>query len=356
MPRIQSDTQRLRELFNLLNDGVIVMDKNRIIVFINPAATRITGWELDDVIPYCTYCQNRRVVQGQERCFLASQPNQSYFESELPTKQGDVVPVGMSRTFLSSSTDPERRDMVITIRDVTIERQAKELALRTQLSQRMLEAQEEERKRLSQELHDGISQTLYGISLRLDHVMSQAPRQLAFLQEIQRQVQLCAHEVRTMSRSLYPAVLYDIGLTAAIRTLIEQLTTPERVIDFHVDTTREPQERSTAAAHVYRIVQEALHNAILHGRATHIHISLVCHQDCEVSIADNGRGFHPPALADTDGYGLRNMNERARALEGTLLIQSAPLAGTQVTVRFPCAVLLETPLEQRLRQKGMVEL
>lgn len=345
MTRVKDETQRLRELFNLLNDGIIVMDKERIIVFINPAATRITGWELSDVIPYCAYCQQRSVAPGEQRCFLASQPNQSYFESELPTKQGDLVPVGMSRTFLSSTSDPHRRDMVITVRDVTIERQAKELALRTQLSQRMLEAQEEERKRLSQELHDGISQTLYGISLRLDHVMSQVPDQSAYLQEIQRQVQLCATEVRTMSRSLYPAVLYDLGLTAAIRSLADQVATPDRKVTTQIDANWHPDERSKGVAHVYRIVQEALHNAILHGKAKHIEISLLCAYDCEVTVVDDGIGFHPPSLVDANGYGLRNMNERARALQGTLVIQSAPEAGTRVSVRFPRSALRALSLE-----------
>ncbi|WP_274651361.1 ATP-binding protein [Paenibacillus humicola] len=332
---LDHDTRRLRELFNFLNDGIIVMDQNRIIVFINPSATRITGWELGDVIPYCTYCQNRLVPPGEERCFLASQPEQSYFESDLPTKMGAFVSVGMSRTFLSASHDSPNRDMVITIRDVTVERQSKELERRTQLNQRTLEVQEEERKRISQELHDGISQTLYGISLSLDHLRTHSSNQNIKIDEIKQQVKLCAEEVRAMSRALYPAVLYDLGLTAAIQTLADQMKTDHRVIEIHIDSDWIQDELSRNTVHVYRVVQEALHNAILHGDPSRIRISLSCDQKCFVKIEDNGIGFDTELILESPGYGLKNMKERAAALNGQLTIHSSCNQGTKVELQFP---------------------
>lgn len=337
--KTDQDTQRLRELFSLLNDGIVVMDQKRIIVFINPSATRITGWELGDVIPYCTYCQTRSIHPGEERCFLASQPQQSYFESELPTKNGTPVPVGMSRTFLSSPHNTHRRDMVITIRDVTVERQIKELETRAQLNQRTLEVQEEERKRISQELHDGISQTLYGIHLGLEHLKSNVPAQKARIKEIIEQVKLCAEDVRAMSRSLYPAVLYDLGLTASIRTLAEQLTTDTCKIEVSIDRDWIRDELNQSTVHVYRIVQETLHNAIQHGHATHIIISLICDNLCTVRIEDNGTGFDIDVLRESSGYGVKNMKERVAALHGKLNIDSAPGHGTSVILQFPKPML-----------------
>jgi two-component system sensor histidine kinase NreB len=329
------DTRRLRELFNLLNDGIIVMDQNRIIVFINPSATRITGWELGDVIPYCTYCQNRPVPPGEERCFLASQPKQSYFESDLPTKMGTLVSVGMSRTFLASPHNAPNGDMVITIRDVTVERQSKELERRAQLNQRTLEVQEEERKRISQELHDGISQTLYGINLSLEHLRNHSQDQKIKIDEIKQQVKLCAEEVRTMSRALYPAVLNDLGLTAAIRTLADQMKTNKRVIEVNIDSDWIQDELSRSTVHVYRIVQEALHNAILHGDASRILISLSCDKVCLVKIEDNGKGFDTESIIESPGYGLKNMKERVVALNGQLIINSSLDQGTKVELQFP---------------------
>ncbi|MCZ8513669.1 PAS domain-containing sensor histidine kinase [Paenibacillus filicis] len=336
---LYQDAQRLRELFNLLNDGIIVMDQNRIIVYINPSATRITGWELGDVIPYCLYCQKRTVPQGEERCFLASQLTQSYFESELPTKMGTLVPVGMSRTFLSSTNNAYARNMVITIRDVTIERQTKELESRAQLNQRTLEVQEEERKRISQELHDSISQTLYAINLSLEHLKRHVPSQQTKIEEINKQVKLCSEEVRAMSRNLYPAVLYDLGLTAAIRTLGEQMSSNDRVIEVNIDADWLHDDLNRSAVHVYRIVQESLHNAILHGKASQILVSLSCDRVCFVTIEDNGQGFDTNFIKDTPGYGLKNMKERVSALNGKLNIISSPGHGTKVELQFPNPVI-----------------
>lgn len=333
---IEDENSRLRELFNLLNDGIIVMDKKRIIVFINPSATRMTGWEVGDIIPYCLYCQQRKVEPGEERCFLASQPRQSYFESDLPTKMGTFVPVGMSRTFLSTPNNTSSRDMVITIRDVTIERQAKELETRAQLNQRTLEVQEEERKRISQELHDSISQTLYGIDLSLDHLKRNAPIHLQKrIEEIRKQVKLCSDEVRAMSRDLYPAVLYDLGLTAAIRMLAEQMSSHRREIKVVIDNNWIHDDLNRSAVHVYRIVQEALHNAILHGKATQISISLSCNHMCKVTIFDNGMGFHMDKIKNSTGYGLKNIKERVSALQGEWNIDSLPGKGTKIEVQFP---------------------
>lgn len=337
---IENDASRLRELFNLLNDGIIVMDQKRIIVFINPSATRITGWELGDIIPYCLYCQQRTILPGEERCFLASQPTQSYFESELPTKMGTLVPVGMSRTFLSSPRDASQRDMVITIRDVTIERQAKELETRAQLNQKTLDVQEEERKRISQELHDSVSQTLYGIDLSLDHLKRHAlTNQQTRIEEIRKQVKLCSEEVRAMSRALYPAVLYDLGLTAAIRMLAEQMSANDRDIRVIIDTDWLHDDLNRSAVHVYRIVQESLHNSILHGKAPKIIVSLSCDKTCFVTVEDNGQGFDVETIKSTPGYGLKNIKERVSALHGEINITSSPGHGTKIELQFPNPVI-----------------
>lgn len=336
--------RRLQELFNLLNDGIIVMDKDRIITFVNPAATRLTGWELGDVIPYCSFCQARSVAPGEERCFLASQPDKSYFESEMPTKHGAAIGVGMSRTFLSQADGYNNRDMVITIRDVSEEWREHELELRRKLNQHTLEVQEQERKRLSQELHDGISQTLYGISLKLEHLMNRDPRLRREVRELHRQIRSCGEEVRNMSHSLYPAVLYDIGLVAAVRSLAAQLTTPARRITVHVELDWVPDGNDPHAVHVYRIIQEAVHNAISHGDAHLIELDLWCRdQDCGVTIRDDGCGFDTASVAHAEGYGLRNMRERARALSGALTIASEPGAATEIAVRFPNPSKSATP-------------
>jgi two-component system sensor histidine kinase NreB len=337
----QLESARLRELFQLLSDGIVVMDPNRVITFINPAAVRLTGWQLQDVIPYCTYCQSRNIESGEQRCLLAAQPHRHYFESQLPTKRGEKVDVGMSRTFLSRNQS-NQRNMVITIRDVTLERQEEALKLSRRLTQHTLEVQEEERRRLSQELHDGISQTLYGVSLGLEHLQRRVeePAHNERIAQLYQQIHMSIDEIRSLSRSLYPAVLYDLGLLSALRTLTDGLTSQGRKIEFVTDLTEEDSISASASGHIYRIVQEAIHNAIQHGRATHVIIRLVrADGDFTLQITDNGKGFPVQELPEGQGYGINNMEERARVLHAHFEINSQLNRGTDIILSIPAKII-----------------
>ena len=225
--------------------------------------------------------------------------------------------------------------MVITIRDVGPEKQEEELRLSRRLTHHTYEVQEEERKRLSQELHDGVSQTLYGVSLGLEHLARHLDN-LALQEQVQGlhgQVRTSIGEVRALSRALYPAVLYHVGLVAALRSLSETLSTVQRDVSFRTNLTSDAAFPPDTAVHLYRIVQEALHNAILHGHASQIAIELRVHPpQVTLEIVDNGRGFLPPTRSDSGGYGLRNMEERARAIQAVFRILSQPDHGTTVTL------------------------
>ena len=328
---------RFRELFTFLSDGIIVMNPNRSIVYTNPAAIQMTGWDLNDTVPYCRYCQERDIRPGEQRCLLAQDRHRSYFESQLPTRVGGWVNVGMSRTFLVPRNDPKRRDMVITIRDVTRERQEEELRLTRRLTHHTWEVQEDERKRLSQELHDGVSQSLYAVNLGLDHLAKRVsePDLSHHIVELKDQMRTSIEEIRSLSRTLYPAVLYSLGLVAALQTLAETLTTSLRTVEYVTNIPTDTKVPPETGVHIYRIVQEATHNAILHGRANFVLIELMRDKDTiRLHIRDNGLGFEKGDTIST-GYGLRNMQERARAIASEFHIDSKPGDGTTIELRIP---------------------
>lgn len=326
----KTEYSRFREVFTLLSDGIIVMNPERRITFINPSAVTMTGFNLNDSVPYCVYCQNRTLLPGQERCLLAEERKRHYFESELPTNNGNVS-VGMSRTFLSPHATTSERDMVITIRDVTAEKREEELRLSRRLTHHAYNIQEEERKRLSQDLHDGVSQTLYGISLGLEHLSRHLndPEHENEIQLLYGQVKDATEEVRSLSHSLYPATLDRIGLVATFRTMAETLTTPRRTVRFVTDCRQEPPFHPDTSVHLYRITQEAVHNAVMHGDASVIEIELLQNGGrVRLTIQDNGKGFS--AVEQKSGYGLRNMEERARAIGAELAVRSDVDKGTTV--------------------------
>ncbi len=333
----RTDHERLRELFALLGDGIVVMDPRRIIIFINPSAESLTGWKMGETIPYCLYCQTRTLRAGEERCLLAAEPYRHYFESQLPKKTGGAVDVGMSRSFLTPNRITNERDMVITIRDVTIAKQEEELRISRRLTHHAFEVREEERKRLSQDLHDGISQTLYGISLGMDHLARRMKEDTHAkrMEQLQQQIHACIDEVRVLSRSLYPTVLHEIGLLSALRTMAERLQTQRTLITVMTDLTSEDLISSASSVHLYRIAQEAVHNAIQHGQATIVMIALSDGaKNLLLRIEDNGCGFDASRTA-SEGYGLRNMEERARAIGGNFQVKSSPGDGVVIEVSVP---------------------
>ena len=328
---------RFRELFTSLSDGIIVMDPNRSIVYTNPAAVRMTGWNLSDTVPYCRYCQERQLAPGEQRCLLAQERDRSYFESQLPTRTEGWVTVGMSRTFLMPQNDSRRRDMVITIRDVTLEQQEEELRLTRRLTHQTWKVQEEERKRLSQELHDGVSQSLYAVNLGLGHLAKHidTPKLSAKIRELQQQMDTSIEEVRALSKTLYPAVLYSLGLVAALQTFAETMTNTNLIVSYITNIPSDTQVPPETAVHIYRIVQEATHNAVLHGLADFVLIQLNQENDIiTLDIHDNGIGFRPESQ-DFTGYGLRNMQERARAIGSPFAITSHERDGTQIHLVIP---------------------
>ena len=224
------------------------------------------------------------------------------------------------------------------------------------LTQRVFDAQEEERRRVARELHDGISQILVGVRFSLEI----AKRRLANgdsagsdnLGQGIEHLSGAIQEVRRISRDLRPGVLDDLGLGPAIRTLAEdfgQRTGIEVSFDTVVFRNRLDEEAKIA---LYRVAQEAMTNIERHSGATHLAIDLRGHsRGATLRISDNGRGIHPddPANAHGTGLGLRNMQERVEQLNGTLRIQSSRNGGTLIEANVPLTHLL--PPQDRIGEE-----
>jgi len=202
------------------------------------------------------------------------------------------------------------------------------------LTQRVFDAQEEERGRVARELHDGISQILVGVRYALDNARRRLDRGdnsadaplakgIATLGE-------AISEVRRISRDLRPGVLDDLGLGPAVRTLTEEFALRTGIdVAFSTVVFRNRLDGDAKIA-LYRIAQEALTNIERHAAATRVSVSLRGHRHgATLTITDNGRGFEPKA--NTQGLGLRNMQERMDQLGGTLYLH--PILGKGVTVK-----------------------
>jgi signal transduction histidine kinase len=208
----------------------------------------------------------------------------------------------------------------------------------------MLKAQEEERLRLSRDLHDGAVQDLVALSQRLelyrDAAEHSVPAAEERLQEVQALAEKSVVELRRMSNNLRPSVLEDLGLVPALQYLIRELGEhlPEAKANFEVVGEEERLKPEVELA-IFRIAQEALSNVRKHApSAGRVSMALVF-DDLEVTLVveDNGPGFNmapSPAMLQQGHLGLTGMEERTRLLGGTLDIETAIGKGTTVILRF----------------------
>ena len=213
-----------------------------------------------------------------------------------------------------------------------------------QLSGQVIRIQEEERKRVAREIHDGPAQDMANVVLKADlceKFLSLEERQKAIkeLHELKDMVKLSLKEVRRIMFNLRPMALDDLGLVPTLKRYLEDIQ-QQSAFSVELSVQGTPRRLSTEAeVSLFRIVQEALNNSRKHSRATNVNVKLdYGTRYVSATIQDNGVGFAPDG-AETellfDQYGLMNMRERAEYLGGTLSVTSEPRQGTRVLARLP---------------------
>jgi len=226
---------------------------------------------------------------------------------------------------------------------------ARDVSRHELLEREILEIADREKERLGRELHDGLCQSLAGIAA-LASVLSKnlaADAELgpaAAADEIVRLLNETIGEARDLARSLGPIGLNGAGLSGALETLAGNVSHTYRISCTFACDSRWPKLRHETEAHLVRITQEAVHNAISHGRADQIDISLECSSGWgRLSIRDNGVGLSEDHR-NRDGIGLHTMEYRARAIGGCLTVARRPQRGTLVACAF------RVPVSRELRE------
>lgn len=209
-------------------------------------------------------------------------------------------------------------------------------AERAASSARALSAQEAERRRIAQELHDEVGQSLTAVLLELKRAADRAPDPLRDeLHQAQEVTRESLDEVRRLARRLRPGVLEDLGLVSALTALATDFGTHTGLRVRHGFDSGLPPMTPEAELVIYRVAQEGLTNIARHAEATHAELSLRCAEDGQVvlRLSDDGRG---PGLVP-EGSGIRGMRERALFVGAALEIAPGPERGTQVLLSVPVA-------------------
>lgn len=208
-------------------------------------------------------------------------------------------------------------------------------------SQRIVAAQDEERHRLARDLHDGIQQHLVVLRMGFGMATEAAERSPATapasLAELSAELDAVIERLREVSHNLYPSILVDRGLAAALRSCLGRLPLSARLVCVPDPLPRLPPEIESGA---YFLVGEALANALKHAAASEITVRIeVTSEWLVVEIGDDGRGF--AASTQVRNGGLLHMDDRARSFGGRLSIDTAPGTGTRVRASFPIRAAVE---------------
>lgn len=253
-----------------------------------------------------------------------------------------VIYIGESRRRQNERLLRAQDELEARVRERTADLDSVNQNLR-ELSARLMQLQDDERRRIARELHDSVGQTLAALAMNLSLVRGDVERLSTIavaLNDSENLIRDMSKEVRTISHLLHPPLLDEAGLPSALRWYVDGFAQRSNIkvdLDMPEDFGRLPAEMETA---IFRVVQECLTNIHRHSES-HVAKILVRHKHDEVlvEISDKGNGIPPEKLdvlasSGTPGVGIRGMRERLRQLGGAVEIHSNS-AGTVVTARLP---------------------
>jgi len=201
----------------------------------------------------------------------------------------------------------------------------------------VIDGQDQERQRLSRELHDGIGQSLIAIKLQLENAETQNYSMMrAGIDSAKNMIDNTIEDVRSVCNALLPAALSEFGIVSTIRALSSEFGALARFkIIFENEGSLDRMSKKSQV-YLYRISQEALNNIAKHARATEVILKLKRENNIvTLEVTDNGKGFIFDPVCFAQRNGLQNMRERTQLLQGEFTINSQPGSGTTIKVSIP---------------------
>ena len=351
---LRESQNQLKGIVGSAMDALIAIDdKLRIIVF-NAAAEKMFGCPVRDAIG----SPSDRFVP--ERFRAAHRQHIQHFGDTGATtqalgglgalwglrKNGEEFPIEASISKIEVSGG---KLYTVIIRDVTERKQAEEEV--SSVSRRLIEAHEEERTWIARELHDDINQRVAMVSIYLDNLKQGLPSSNVQvrhrLDEAKQQIEDLGNDVQALSHRLHSSKLEYLGLSAACRSFCKELSEQHNVkIEICSDNVP-PDLSKEISICLFRVLQEALQNAVKYSGVREFQVSLKGTFDqVELSVQDSGHGFDSEKVTNSHGLGLTSMKERLKLVDGQLVIDSKFQQGT--TIRA------SVPLSPRMKSAGAV--
>lgn len=335
---------KYRDLIEKMNEGVITLDAEMKVSFVNPAFLRMVGYQEKEVlgkhftdVPWADdEAMSIIAKESEKRRKLRS----SRYEVRARHKTGKIVHALASVTPIKGP-DGEFAGSYAVLTDISEQKKLEQA--RKELSTRLVDLQEQERRRIACELHDEIGGLLTGVAIELE-LLSHEPDmrgkvQSNHLTSLRDQLHKTIDSVQRVSYELRPAILDDLGLPSALRWYVDtfcERTSIKARLRMEASLERLPEAVEIA---VFRITQEALTNVAKHSKAESVSLILsMGKNNLSLIIKDNGVGFDPGKLygePEERGFGIFGIRDRLRSLGGNLDLQSEPGEGTRLVVTIP---------------------
>ncbi|MEW5705683.1 MAG: PAS domain S-box protein [Actinomycetota bacterium] len=342
--KLKVSENRYRQLFENAHDAIWVQDLSDRIIRVNKAAAKLFGYPLSELIgksfkDFFKPVGKDLSSEVQDKLLHGQQVSQPYMQ-KLIRKDGSEIILTLSANLILNNDQPEGFQFIG--RDRT-----KEVRMQENQSfylQQITKAHEEERLRISRDLHDGAAQNLIGVLHQLESICltdEYLPEpKLNSLWSCYGRLNSTLQEIRQLSRDLRPSILDHLGFLASVDWLIDQFKSEHNVevsLSVSGKSRRFSQEMEVT---LFRIVQEALRNIGKHAEAANVDIAIDFKEEVTtVTISDNGKGFEMPSslgeLSRQGKLGVDGMMTRARLIGGRLDIESEPGKGTTLIVSIP---------------------
>ena len=349
LERVTVSRNYVDNILNSMINTLIVVSSDNKIVSANTSTCRLLGYEKNEIIgqPLEMITKNENSDREIWMKNLLADDHIANIEEVYKTKDGRDVPVLLSAAVMRDENHLVQ-EIIYVAQDITERKQAEDSLKESEerlrdLTSQLLDSQEQERKRIAQELHDDLGQSLLLLKLQLSSLSRKMPSES---QELQQQflnsidnVQDMIDSVHLLSQNLIPPTLTEIGLKAAITDLLEEFSLHSNIAcSLEIDEIKDLFSPNTELI-LYRILQESLSNIGKYSQATQVAVTIRVDHQAWFSVEDNGIGFEIDQIlarrGRKRGLGLASMKERASLLGGTFHLWSKPKTGTKIQITVP---------------------